>query len=369
MRARPTPDLELVDVSLRYGSLAVVRGVSLAVRQGEFLALLGPSGCGKTTTLRMIAGLLEPEDGRILVRGEDVAGIPTYRRNVGMVFQNYALFPHRTVTENVAFGLVMRRRPRAEIEARVERMLELVRLPGLGHRYPRQLSGWQQQRVAVARALAIEPSLLLLDEPLSNLDLKLREEMRLELRAIQSQLGITTVFVTHDQEEALVMADRIALMRAGRIEQVGTTEEVYHDPVNRFVAGFLGESNFIRARVERMEPGGMVVVNASPGTELRGRTRGPVQPGETVTLAVRPERMRIATAGGSRANQVRGRVGEVIFKGASTRYHVWLAEDCRCAVEQQNASDERTAARAQEVVVEWTAEDCLVLRDEEGGVG
>jgi putative spermidine/putrescine transport system ATP-binding protein len=368
MLVTPVPDLELVDVSSRYGSVVAVRHVSLAVRRGEFLALLGPSGCGKTTTLRMIAGLLEPEEGRILVRGEDVVGVPTHRRNVGMVFQNYALFPHRTVAENVAFGLVMRRRPRAEIRARVTRMLELVRLPGLGHRYPRQLSGGQQQRVALARALAIEPSLLLLDEPLSNLDLKLREEMRLELRAIQSQLGITTVFVTHDQEEALVLADRLALMQAGRLEQVGTTEQVYHDPANRFVAGFLGESNFIPSRVERLEPGGMVLVRGPSGTALRGRTREPVEPGETVTLAVRPERMRLAAAGGSRANQAKGRVGEVIFKGASTRYYVWLAEDCRCAVEQQNASDEGTTGRGEDVVVEWTAEDCLVLREPDRSV-
>jgi spermidine/putrescine ABC transporter ATP-binding subunit len=368
MQEGPSPDLELVDVSRRYGTVAAVRRLSLTVLRGEFLALLGPSGCGKTTTLRMIAGLLEPEEGRILVRGEDVVGIPTYRRNVGMVFQNYALFPHRTVAENVAFGLVMRRRPRAEVRRRVEQMLELVRLPGLGHRYPRQLSGGQQQRVALARALAIEPSLLLLDEPLSNLDLKLREEMRLELRAIQSQLGITTVFVTHDQEEALVMADRLAVMRAGRLEQVGTTEEVYHDPASRFVAGFLGESNFIPARVERREPGGVVLVSGPGGTMLRGRSREPAEPGETVTLAVRPERMRITPAGGPRANQAKGRVREVIFKGASMRYHVWLAGDCRCAIEQQNASDERIVERGQEVVVEWTAEDCLVLREREGGV-
>jgi putative spermidine/putrescine transport system ATP-binding protein len=369
MGAPPPADLELVDVSLHYGGVAAVRGVSLAVQRGEFLALLGPSGCGKTTTLRMIAGLVDPDAGRILVRGKNLVGVPTYQRNVGMVFQNYALFPHRTVAENIAFGLVMRRQPRKEIEATIARMLELVRLPALGHRYPRQLSGGQQQRVALARALAIEPSLLLLDEPLSNLDLKLREEMRLELRAIQSELGITTVFVTHDQEEALVMADRIAVMRAGRLEQVGTTEQVYHDPANQFVAGFLGESNFIRGRVDRLEPGGVVVASGLGGAELRGRAREAVRVGEAVTLSVRPERMRIGTAGGPRVNQVRGRVAEVIFKGSSLRFHVWLAEDCRCAVAQQNAGDEHVAGRGQEVVVEWTAEDCLVLRQDQGGIG
>ncbi|HXJ82941.1 MAG TPA: ABC transporter ATP-binding protein, partial [Candidatus Methylomirabilis sp.] len=359
MGAGSPVDLELLDVSLSYGNVAAVRGVSLAVRRGEFLALLGPSGCGKTTTLRMIAGLVDPGAGRILVRGKNLVGVPTYHRNVGMVFQNYALFPHRTVAENIAFGLVMRRQPRKEIEATVERMLTLVRLPALGHRYPRQLSGGQQQRVALARALAIEPSLLLLDEPLSNLDLKLREEMRLELRAIQSLLGITTVFVTHDQEEALVMADRIAVMRAGRLEQVGTTEQVYHDPANQFVAGFLGESNFIRARVERLEPGGVVVARGPAGTELRGRAREPLPVGETVMLAVRPERMRIAMAGASRANQARGRVAEIIFKGSSLRFHVWLAEDCRCAVAQQNSNDQQIVGRGQAVIVEWATEDCL----------
>jgi len=361
------PLVKFMGVEKSYdGRTLAVRDLTLDVAQGEFLTLLGPSGSGKTTTLNMLAGFERPTRGEILLAGRPVDRLPPYERNIGMVFQNYALFPHRTVAENVAFGLLMRRRPRAQIGERVERMLDLVRLPGLGHRYPRQLSGGQQQRVALARALAIEPSLLLLDEPLSNLDLKLREEMRLELRAIQSQLGITTVFVTHDQEEALVMADRIAVMRAGRLEQMGTSEEVYRDPANRFVAGFLGESNFIPARVERVETG-IIVARGPRGTVLRGRSRDTVQVGEAVTLVVRPERMRIAAAENLRgANQSRGRVGEIVFKGASTRFLVWLAEDCCCAVEQQNASDERIAGRGQDVVIEWMAEDCLVLRQEQG---
>lgn len=363
------PDLELVRVSRRYGSFAAVREVSLAARRGEFLALLGPSGCGKTTTLRMIAGLLEPDEGRILVRGADVIGVPTHKRNVGMVFQNYALFPHRTVAENIAFGLGMRRLPRGDIHARVEKMLDLVRLAGLGGRYPRQLSGGQQQRVALARALAIQPSLLLLDEPLSNLDLKLRQEMRLELRAIQSELGITTVFVTHDQEEALIMADRIAVMRAGQVEQVGTSEEVYHDPANSFIADFLGESNLLPGEVEEIESKWIVCVRLSSGLALRGRTLRTVQCGDRVTLAVRPERMRIVTGRGTRVNQLAGTVSEVVFKGANTRYHVLLPGGVRCAVEQQNASDERIAGRGQEVIVEWRVEDCLVLPADGGGVG
>jgi len=263
-----------------------VASLSLEVRKGELLGLLGPSGCGKTTTLRMIGGLAEATAGRIDVAGQDVTALPPHRRDMGIVFQNYALFPHMDVAGNVAFGLEMRKRPRAEITARVERALALVHLSGLGRRRPRELSGGQQQRVALARALVIEPSILLLDEPLSNLDAKLRDEMRTEIRDIQKRLGITTIFVTHDQVEALAMCDRIAVMRAGLLEQIGTPFEIYENPANPFVADFVGRIN--RLDGERDAQGAIV---AGP---LRLRAASPGRAG-AVTVMMRPHRMQIET--------------------------------------------------------------------------
>ena len=229
----------------RYGDFHAVREVSLTIADGEFLVLLGPSGCGKTTTLRMIAGFIEPTAGHVRLGGSDVTLLPPWKRNAGMVFQSYALFPHLTVAQNVAFGLEMRKLPRADIDRRVEEALALVRLGGYGGRLPRQLSGGQQQRVALARALAIRPDVLLLDEPLSNLDAKLRQEVRVEIRELQRQLGLTTVMVTHDQEEALTMADRLVVMNEGSVRQVGSQRDLYERPADRFVAGFVGRSTFL----------------------------------------------------------------------------------------------------------------------------
>jgi spermidine/putrescine ABC transporter ATP-binding subunit len=357
-------DLELVAVSKHYGAFAAVREVSLGVRRGEFLALLGPSGCGKTTTIRMIAGLLQPDGGHILIRSQDVVDVPTHRRNLGMFFQNYALFPHRTVRDNIAFGLVMRKRPHDEIASRVTRMLGLVQLEGLGDRYPRQLSGGQQQRVALARALAIEPDLLLLDEPLSNLDPKLRQHMRLELKDLQRQLGITTILVTHDQEEALIMSDRIGVMYGGRIEQVGTPHEVYHDPVNRFVAGFLGESNFFAARVEGMRGDGRAAVTLASGETIEARVRGPLRPGQHVTLAVRPERVQMITGERPPGSSLRGTLHEQVFGGSLTRYHVRLSGDALCVVEQ-HARAAVSLTPGAVVTIAWAPEDGLILSDEQ----
>src|SRR5262245_35079316 len=236
-------------LSKRYGEVWAVRDVSLTIEEGELVVLLGPSGCGKTTILRMIAGLAEATGGRIQLGGRDITDAPPYRRNTGLVFQGYALFPHLTVAENVAFGLEMRRLARPAIAGKVAEALRLVRLEGLGDRLPRQLSGGQQQRVALARALVIAPELLLLDEPLSNLDAKLREEVRVEIRQLQRTLGLTTLMVTHDQEEALTMADRLVVMSSGVIQQIGTQRELYDRPANRFVAGFVGRTNFFPGRV------------------------------------------------------------------------------------------------------------------------
>jgi len=263
-----------------------VASLSLEVAKGELLGLLGPSGCGKTTTLRMIGGLAEATAGRVVVAGRDVTTLPPHLRDMGIVFQNYALFPHMDVAGNVAFGLEMRKRPRAEITAKVARALEMVHLDGLGHRRPRELSGGQQQRVALARALVIEPSILLLDEPLSNLDAKLREEMRGEIRDIQKRLGITTIFVTHDQVEALAMCDRIAVMRAGSLEQLGTPFEIYETPATPFVADFVGRIN----RIDGVrDAGGDILAGA---LRLRAAKAGPAG---KVMVMMRPHRIHVVT--------------------------------------------------------------------------
>src|SRR3954465_8936041 len=242
--------LDIDKLVKRYGDFYAVKDVSLQVADGEFVVLLGPSGCGKTTTLRMVAGFIEPTSGHVKLGGGDVTLLPPWKRNTGMVFQSYALFPHLTVAHNVAFGREMRRRPPPEIDNRVDEALALVRLGGFGARLPRQLSGGQQQRVAPARAPAIRPDILLLDEPLSNLDAKLRQEVRVEIRELQKQLGLTTVMVTHDQEEALTMADRLVVMNEGSVRQVGSQRHLYERPADRFVAGFVGRSTFLVGTVE-----------------------------------------------------------------------------------------------------------------------
>jgi putative spermidine/putrescine transport system ATP-binding protein len=239
-------DIEVTGVAKSYGTTLAVSDVSFGVEQGHVLSLLGPSGCGKTTVMRMIAGLISPSAGSIAIKGQPVTRIPVHRRNVGMLFQNYALFPHLDVSRNIAFGLEMRKVRKDEAARKVEQALAMVRLDGFGARYPHQLSGGQQQRVALARALVIEPAALLLDEPFGALDKKLRENMQIEMRQLQQRLGITTLMVTHDQDEALTLSDRIAVMRAGRIEQFGTPTEIYERPVSRFVANFIGTSNFFR---------------------------------------------------------------------------------------------------------------------------
>ena len=292
------PALEIAGLTKRFGSLLAVDNIDLIVSPGELVTLLGPSGCGKTTTLNMIAGFIEPDAGIIRLQGDAVETLPPFRRDLGLVFQDYALFPHMTAAENIGFGLRMRRVTRAEAARRVDEMLDLVQLRGLGDRRPLQLSGGQRQRVALARALVIRPAMLLLDEPLSNLDLKLREEMRVEISALQRRLGIATVFVTHDQGEALTMSDRVAVMRAGRIEQIGTPKEIYERPATRFVANFIGAANLIK--VEQ----GMLVIRperlrlASPGQEPADARRWPVRIERMIYLGSRFE-LRLRLADGS----------------------------------------------------------------------
>jgi spermidine/putrescine transport system ATP-binding protein len=291
-------------------------GVSITINRGEFFTLLGPSGCGKTTLLRLIAGFESPTSGQILLDGQDITDLPPNKRPVNTVFQSYALFPHLTVAQNVGFGLEMLGRPASEVKSRTAEMLSLVKLDAMAGRMTSQLSGGQQQRVALARALAPQPKVLLLDEPLSALDLKLRKEMQIELKRLQTETGITFIFVTHDQEEALTMSDRIAVMSAGHILQVGTARDIYTRPVNRFVADFIGETNFLMGTVE----GGKVKLTSGALIEVPGLPA----PGTKVTLAVRPEQIRLAEPG--EAGALTATVTNLVYFGTDTHYHLALSD-------------------------------------------
>ena len=350
--------LELVEVAKAYGAVLAVDCVSLAIAQGERLALLGPSGCGKTTTLNLIAGFLVPDAGSIRIAGRDVARVPAHKRNTGMVFQSYALFTHLTVADNVAFGLRMRRVPKPEAARRAREALGLVRLQGLGDRYPRQLSGGQQQRVALARALVIRPEILLLDEPLSNLDAKLRQEMRMELVEILDQVGITTIFVTHDQEEALALSHRVVVMHEGRIEQVGTPSEVYEEPATPFVAKFLGETNVLPARVVASGARG-IVCDVGDGRQVCSDRRADVRPGEAVEVIVRAERLQLGEQPSGLANSFPAAVEHVLYLGGDIRYLVRLGEHRLIAVEK-NRGDGKVWKAGQAIHVEWPARESLV---------
>ncbi len=360
-------DVELRNVSKVFDtSVVAVDGVSLEIEPGEFFSLLGPSGCGKTTTLRMIAGFEMPTSGEIYIEGRPMGETPPFRRNVNTVFQNYALFPHMTVADNVAFGLRMKRVPRDEIARRVREALQLVRLAGFEDRYPRQLSGGQQQRVALARALINRPRVLLLDEPLGALDLKLRKEMQLELKHLQMTVGITFIYVTHDQEEALTMSDRIAVMNAGRVLQVGTPLEIYERPSNRFVADFIGESNFLDGRVVELN-GQCATVLIDDHLPLPARVQDELAVGEQVTIAIRPEKIRLHPSAGEGAQGcVPGRVEEIVYIGTDTYYLVRLTKRCTVRVRVQNSqnrldSGERVG-EGTEVLLSWLPETAMVLK-------
>ncbi len=318
--------VELEGLEKAFGPIVAVAGIALAVFEGEFLSLLGPSGCGKTTTLNLIAGFLEPTHGRIRIDGEDVTGVPAYRRGLGVVFQNYALFPHLTVFENIAFGLRMRRVPPGEVARRVGEALALVRLEGYERAWPAQLSGGMQQRVALARALVIQPRVLLLDEPLAALDKKLREEMRAELREIQRAVRITTIFVTHDQEEALSLSDRIAVLNRGRIEQLGTPRAIYERPAARFVADFIGASNILPVQVVGVQMGEAEVELEGAG-RLLVRQPGPrraLAPGARAELLIRPERIRFLPPEDDGPNTFPARIVSLTYLGSHTDVRVEL---------------------------------------------
>lgn len=311
-------DVVLEQVRKAYGAVVAVRGVDLRVAPGEFVTLLGPSGCGKTTCLRMVAGFVEPDAGRILLGGEDVTHVPPYRRNTGMVFQSYALFPHRTVAANIAFGMQMRGVGRSDVERRTKEALRLVRLEALAERYPAELSGGQKQRVALARAVVIQPQVLLLDEPLGALDLKLREELQVEIKRVQSTLGITTLFVTHDQGEALGMSDRVAVMRDGEIVQIDTPSALYERPNSTYVANFVGRTNLIEVVVKSYE-GDITSVEADGVTfHVSGGQNTTFAVGERCLLAARPEHFGV---GAGEPNVLNAKVADVSYRGS-----VWNVE-------------------------------------------
>jgi len=355
--------ITIESVTKRFGRVVAVDDVSFEIADGEFFTMLGPSGCGKTTTLRMIAGFEQPDAGRILLRDTDVTEVAPNRRNVNMVFQHYALFPHMSVYDNVAFGLKLKKVDRDERGRRVDEMLEIVALQGLGTRRPQQLSGGQQQRVALARALVNRPAALLLDEPLGALDVKLRKQLQLELKRIQIEIGTTFVYVTHDQEEALSMSDRIAVMNNGIVDQIGSPREIYERPDTAFVADFIGSLNALDLTVDAIEDG-LAVHRLSGDDRLVVPVGSGQQKGEQLKVAVRPERVRIVPADFERepvgGSHLLGRIAEVVYLGMLTHFHVDTAAG-RVVSHRMNDESTRRLEAGRQVVLTWAPEDTAVL--------
>jgi spermidine/putrescine transport system ATP-binding protein len=355
MSARRGGRVELVDLVKRFGEVTAVDGISVDIPAGEFFSLLGPSGCGKTTTLRMIAGFERPDSGRILLDGRDMAQTPPHRRPVNTVFQSYALFPHLNVRDNVAFGLRFQNVPKEEAHRQVATVLGLVRLAGFEERRPTQLSGGQQQRVALARALILNPDVLLLDEPLGSLDAKLRKALQLELKSIQEEIGITFVYVTHDQEEALTMSDRLAVMSEGRVVQVGPPREVYEEPADAYVADFLGVSNLMDARGlggGRVRVGDMELEAAQGDTDATGDVR----------LVIRPERVRVEDRGTGGANRLPGMVERSVFVGPTVQVIVRLVGGQVIQAVETSRTEAESRSQGDAVAVHLPADDLRVLR-------
>ncbi|HET7745029.1 MAG TPA: ABC transporter ATP-binding protein [Gaiellaceae bacterium] len=356
--------IALEGITKRFGKAEAVRDVSLAIAEGEFFSMLGPSGCGKTTTLRMIAGFEVPDEGRVLLQGKDVTKVFSNKRPVNMVFQQYALFPHMSIYDNVAFGLKVKGVPRKEHRGRIEEILRVVELEGFENRRPRQLSGGQQQRVALARALVNQPAALLLDEPLGALDVKLRKQMQLELKRIQSELGTTFVYVTHDQEEALSMSDRIAVMNHGQVEQIGGPREIYEHPRTAFVADFIGSLNALDLTVAEIV-GGYAVMRPGEQDRVVVAVGEDVRPGDALRVSVRPERVRIAPAGSGAPDAgswLEGTVVEIVYLGMYTQFHVSTTAG---RVVSSRLADELTAPIEEraKVAVSWDPEHGAVLAD------
>ena len=358
--------IELRQVTKQYDKERVVDAVSALIAPGEFFSLLGPSGSGKTTTLMMIAGFAEVDEGQILVDGIDIVDVPPQRRGFGMVFQNYAIFPHLNVFDNIAFPLRARKLPDDQVRARVKEALELVRLERFADRFSRQLSGGQQQRVAIARAIVFHPSVVLMDEPLGALDKNLRYQMQVEIKEIQQRLGMTVVYVTHDQEEAMNMSDRIAIMNSGRVEQVGRPEDIYNSPASNFIARFLGEANLIEGTIEESRDG-LVALRTAGGLKLHARADAVAQPGAQASLFVRPERVTIASGGCAMAldqamNHATGRLAHTSFLGNILRHSVEVEPGVRITVDVQNASGGSFRAADETAHLSWRATDSVILQ-------
>jgi putative spermidine/putrescine transport system ATP-binding protein len=358
-------DLELCNITKRFGDFTAVKDFSIAAEKGEFISFLGPSGCGKTTTLRMIAGFIEPTEGDVFIKGQKVNHVPPNQRDTGMVFQNYALFPHMNVFDNIAFGLRYRNVPKSEYKQRVREMLQLVRLPHIEERKPSQLSGGQQQRIALARAMIIKPKVLLFDEPLSNLDAKLRENLRVELRQIQKEVGITAIFVTHDQEEALALSDRIVVMKDGEITQIGSPFDIYENPISEFVGDFIGQSNFIDGRVQSIASD-RTVVALRGDLQIAVNSTENLQVNDPVKVLIRAERIRVLSSdtGMSAAvdrNQLAGTVEEFSYLGSNVYYYVRLANKERVlAIEQ--TGEKAPFKRNDPVILQFGASSCRSFR-------
>ncbi|PHR24234.1 MAG: polyamine ABC transporter ATP-binding protein [Hoeflea sp.] len=351
----------LSNIVKRFGDYTAVHQMSLDISEGSFVTLLGPSGCGKTTTLRMIAGLLDPSEGEIAIKGKRVNDVPIHKRNLGLVFQNYALFPHKTVAENVAFGLNYRNVGKEDAKRKVAQALELVQLPNLGGRYPKELSGGQQQRIALARAIVIEPDVLLLDEPLSALDANLREDMRVELKRIQQSIGVTTVFVTHDQTEALAMSDKIIVMSEGRVEQIGAPEEVYNTPASEFVAQFLGASNLLAANCTGVSGNDIAVeLPGFPHIAIPKQRAPKISAPGPVRLVIRAERLVLKPAGTVDTDglSVDAVVENVDYQGQSARYFLRVGEHQLQAI---NMIDDHPLPTGSKVTLQFRAKDCAAL--------
>lgn len=355
----PGGRLTLDAVAKAYAGKPAVDALSVSVEPGEFFTVLGPSGCGKTTTLMMVAGFTEPDSGRILLDQRDITRLPTHRREIGVVFQNYAMFPHMTVAENVGFSLKMRDVPNDEVRRRVGQALELVQLTGREADYPRELSGGQQQRVALARALVFQPLLLLLDEPLGALDRMLREDMKLELRRVHSELGTTMIYVTHDQDEALVLSDRIMVMNAGGIAQIGSPQEIYERPATPFVARFIGESNFLDGSIVGVA-GDAVTVALDTGGTVRGTSLGRLSTGGRAIVAVRPEKIVIAAPDDRRDGLLPGRIIDCIYSGDSMRDVVDLGGGKTVTARHIRRAGAARPAKGESVRLSWAAEDAIV---------
>lgn len=384
-----TIDVELRNVQKRFDDHVVVNRFNLQIEKGECISFLGPSGCGKTTTLNMIAGFLEPDEGEIYIKGTKMNGVPPNKRDLGMVFQTYSLFPHMTVAENISYGLKLRKIAKKEINERVQKVLQLVRLPHVGDRYPKQLSGGQRQRIAIARALVVEPSLLLLDEPLSNLDAKLREELREEIRRLHQQIGVTTIFVTHDQEEALYLSDRIVVLDHGKIEQIGTPWDIYNRPASTFVHTFIGKTNRLTGKIEQVTAervticmaDGSTVCAEGAATAERTTSFPRIAPGTEVNFYVRPENIQIsATAdGGSDAldsqtgaraatgsgafNSVRGRLRLMSFLGSYMQCDVQVGEQT-VFVKLPMSERPPNLTQGQAVYLQWHPQSVFILPEE-----